>query len=480
MIRGSVITRFASFVAAMVLLTTALSVTGGVILSKLAISRATEVAAMAVDAQLTLVLRAALLSGDASVPTTALIMSQIATQTPQSQHAGDVFYRLEITPGVIRAVDSFGAELPPGVRCPAKPTPRGESPASPVHWRTKGPQPLLISCLTIAGAPTLTIYAGQRIDTQTGLVWRAALALGLFQLVLLGTFGSLIAVSYRRRIQELNEALAALQKGQWKSTADAADAPDELGGLARSVAGAARATTEHIEQLESITGAIAHEYRGRLTHVRQAVEDAYRRAPTSPERTRELLRDAGEGLGLLETEFNDFLTLLRRYAESPDRDSFRRIEVRLLIEQVVEPYLARFRDRGLKVTIDIPADAAILAIGGGLLVRHTVENLVGNALKYAAQGGDLSIRWRREEDRFTVSFANSDAGEATEPTARLLEPGVRGADTDSIAGHGIGLSLAIRFCRLDGLQLRIERRPGLFLALVTGEVAPSSPTCLRA
>lgn len=472
MFRGSIVTRFASFVAAIVVTTTALSVAGGVVLSKLAIARATEVAALAVDAQLALVLRAALLSGDAYVPATAHMMSQIATQTPEARQAGEVFYRLEITPGAAQPMDSYGAELPPGVRCPAKPTPRGEDAANPVHWRTAGPDPVLISCLIVGGDPRLTIYAGQKIDTQTGLVWRAALALGLFQLVLLGIFGGLIAARYRRRIQELNDALDALRKGRWKAAPATADAPDELAGLARSVAGAARATTERIEQLESITGAIAHEYRSRLTHVRQSVQDAYRVAPNSVERARELLQDADQGLVRLEAEFDDFLSLLLRYAETPDQESSSRVAVLPLVQEVVDQLRVRFRERDLKVKLAIPPEAAILAIGEGLLVRHTVENLLGNAQKYAVEGSDLSVTWSQEGDRFTLGFTNADATDAAAPAAHLLEPGVRGPDTAAIAGYGIGLSLAVKFCRLDSLHLNLDRLPGVFAAVISGGVAP--------
>ena len=77
-------------------------------------------------------------------------------------------------------------------------------------------------------------------------------------------------------------------------------------------------------------------------------------------------------------------------------------------------------------------------------------NLIGNAVKYTAQG-EVVVRLLPG----AVEVIDSGPGLSEEDAARLFERGYRGSHAEHSQGSGIGLSIVRRLCDLYGWNVRV-------------------------
>ncbi len=102
------------------------------------------------------------------------------------------------------------------------------------------------------------------------------------------------------------------------------------------------------------------------------------------------------------------------------------------------------------------ADEAMLTLEGDEhLIRVALTNLIENGCKYSADhrtdvviGGDA--------ESITVRFTDQGIGIPVEEQHNIFEPFYRGANTQGIKGHGIGLSVVKRIMLLHGGTIHVE------------------------
>jgi two-component system sensor histidine kinase SenX3 len=81
--------------------------------------------------------------------------------------------------------------------------------------------------------------------------------------------------------------------------------------------------------------------------------------------------------------------------------------------------------------------------GDAASLRRVFHNLVGNAIKYGADGGWIGIAARRAGDEVAVSVTDRGMGIAPADQARIFEPFYRTADVVAAQIHGAGLGLSL-------------------------------------
>jgi two-component system, NtrC family, sensor histidine kinase KinB len=158
----------------------------------------------------------------------------------------------------------------------------------------------------------------------------------------------------------------------------------------------------------------SHELRTPLTSLQMAVhllaEDS---AGPLSDRQQRLVRGAREDSDRLERLMRDLLDLSRLEAgtEAPNR---RPIAPADLVEMGLEPLRAAFQEKGLTLTVDVPATLPP-AFADPRQISRVITNLAGNALRHT-EAGSVVVSARQEDGGAAAPFSAA----SLPPTSRRL------------------------------------------------------------
>ena len=162
---------------------------------------------------------------------------------------------------------------------------------------------------------------------------------------------------------------------------------------------------------------------------------------------------------------NDILDLSKVEA---DKVTIELAEFSLLqcITDVVLTQKALIFEKGLALVVDVAEEVPNLLVGDQMRVKQIVLNLLGNAVKFTAQGGiTVSARVLERDDRSVrVQIAVRDTGQGicAASLESIFEPFVQedSSITRKFGGTGLGLPISRRLAQLMGGSLGVESEPG--------------------
>ena len=135
------------------------------------------------------------------------------------------------------------------------------------------------------------------------------------------------------------------------------------------------------------------------------------------------------------------------------------------LEEVVERALDVFRHRlekeKLRLRTEIETNLPAVRMDEGAMTL-VLLNLVDNAVKYAADGGEVSVRLRRVPGAVALSIADRGSGIAHDEQRRIFERFYRAenARARNVRGSGIGLALVKHIAEAHGGRVEVESTPG--------------------
>jgi signal transduction histidine kinase len=198
--------------------------------------------------------------------------------------------------------------------------------------------------------------------------------------------------------------------------------------------------------------------------------------------TLDLINRSGEHLLSL---INDVLDMAKVEAGriSVDNAPF---NLRELTQDVIDLNRVRAEEKGLQLLLDQPADLPRLVDGDAAKLRQSLINLVGNAIKYTAQGQVmLHVSARSDDDpqRLWLIFVVEDTGVgiAAPDQARIFEPFVQLSQHTLQKGTGLGLTITRRYIELIGGSITVDSVPGqgsrFRMEIPVGRVDAASHRC---
>jgi two-component system, OmpR family, sensor histidine kinase TctE len=148
---------------------------------------------------------------------------------------------------------------------------------------------------------------------------------------------------------------------------------------------------------------------------------------------------------------HQLLALARADPSVRIRDDFHKVDLRQLLEEVVDREL----DRALAKGIDLGAETSeSLVMGVDWLLRELLSNLVDNAIKYAPADGRVTVRSGVHDGRPFVEVEDNGPGIPEDERDRVTERFYRSAGV-SEPGCGLGLAIANEVARTHGAELTI-------------------------
>ena len=142
-----------------------------------------------------------------------------------------------------------------------------------------------------------------------------------------------------------------------------------------------------------------------------------------------------------------------------------RLDLAKLLRQTLADMDDPIQSSRLTFKIDLP-DEPVMIVADGKRLYRVFQNLIQNALQYALEGSRVYLSLKTGAGKAEASLRNTSRSELPEGvdfTARF----VRGDESRTDGGSGLGLSIASSFTEACGGEFRVETVADLFTAVVT-------------
>jgi signal transduction histidine kinase/DNA-binding response OmpR family regulator len=136
-------------------------------------------------------------------------------------------------------------------------------------------------------------------------------------------------------------------------------------------------------------------------------------------------------------------------------------DVRLLVNSTVALFQNEARQRNLALTLHVPARLPKILLDGER-IQQVLVNLVGNAFKFTADGGEIRIgvRHRADAQQMEISVSDTGIGMTAKQQSQLFEefaPIQRSRPED---GAGLGLAISRRIVQAHEGSIQVTSEPG--------------------
>jgi PAS domain S-box-containing protein len=193
-----------------------------------------------------------------------------------------------------------------------------------------------------------------------------------------------------------------------------------------------------------------------------------------------LVRQSAEGLlGII----NDILDYSRIEAGKVTLDPAR-FALRATLDEVLKPLTFRAREKGLTLMCSLAPDIPDFLVGDVGRLRQVLLNLVGNAIKFTAEGR-VAVRVSMaaissREVRLHVTVVDTGIGIPADKLTEVFAPFVQvdGSMARRFGGTGLGLTISARLVELMGGRIWVESVLGqgsTFHFVVQLDLAPGEP-----
>jgi signal transduction histidine kinase len=156
---------------------------------------------------------------------------------------------------------------------------------------------------------------------------------------------------------------------------------------------------------------------------------------------------------------SDVLDMARLEA-GRDSLTYARFRAEHAVSRAVLDIASTAREKGVAVRVDVCAEMTVEA--DPLAVERILITLMRNAVKFAPEGGEVSIGASAGAELIHFTVEDNGPGIAAENLVRLGRPFEQAAAVmiNGMKGSGLGLAIANSLVELHGGTLRLQSRPG--------------------
>ena len=221
-----------------------------------------------------------------------------------------------------------------------------------------------------------------------------------------------------------------------------------------------RRAQELARQQMEFVAAVSHELRTPLAVIRSAADnlaDGIVHDGAQVRRYGELVRNEGRRL----TEMVEQILELAGIQSGQRSFALRPVAVRPMLDDVLRASSTLVEQAKIEVEYDMP-ETLPPVLGDEQALRRVFQNLIGNAIKYGADGGWIGLKARAAGKEIVVSVSDRGKGIPPAEQARIFEPFYRAPSvvTAQIQGAGLGLSLVQRIVEAHGGRIGVRSAEG--------------------
>ena len=337
-----------------------------------------------------------------------------------------------------------------------------------------------ITAAPLAGRPGWTAVAGvslESFESTMSQAERELAAAGAIFVVIACAGAYWLARAALSPVERLRRQVAALSARDEESSIEVPATRDEIAALAATMNDLLGRLQRALSRQRAFVADASHELRTPLAVLRGELELADR-----PGRSREELtaavRSAAAEADRLARITSDLLLLAR---SDEDRLSLRleRTELRPLLARSAELTRPRLAEAGLTCRVDVPAD-----LQGRIdpdWISQAVDNLLGNALRFAPRGSVIVLAARASGTDLDIEVRDDGPGFPAEFLPHAFERFRRSGRSRGAGGAGLGLAIVQAIAAAHGGVAAARNKPGggavvgLHLPNAAGETRPGEP-----
>jgi len=298
------------------------------------------------------------------------------------------------------------------------------------------------------GGQAQELYTTFQASFNEALAW-AVLAAVSFALVV----SVLFSRGVNAPVRAMMSASQRIAEGHYHERVQVCGA-DELGQLA----GRFNAMAGKLEQIETmrrqLIGDVTHELRTPLTAIKGSMEGLMDGVlPASDETFGQIYQEA-DRMGRLVDDLQELSRV--------EADTFK-LDLRLVaLAELVDAAMARlgrqYEEKGVALTSSLPPDLPLVQADADR-VGQVLLNLIGNALQYTPEEGEVRVSATRHGDEVEVSVTDTGVGIPAEHLPHIFDRFYR-VDRSRCrragGGSGIGLTIAKRLVEAHGGRIWAE------------------------
>lgn len=271
-------------------------------------------------------------------------------------------------------------------------------------------------------------------------------------LVLVATLSSLIfMVKFRSRIDKLFETIKSVADGDFVVAVNTKD-NSEYGTAYKNLSRVVEELRGSKEKMQQFTNEFLHEIRTPITAIHGFAEYLVEtgREIESPERMRYLQIISDESIRLSDlSQKTLMLAKLDACQIVTDKQAF---DLGEQIKRCTILLLSQIEKKHIELEMDVEG---LTYYGNAEFMEQVWLNLIGNAIKFTPDYGEIAIRGAANEAGITLSITDSGSGMDEETKAHIFEKYYQGAPGRKAGGNGIGLSIVHRIVKLCGGTIEI-------------------------
>lgn len=237
---------------------------------------------------------------------------------------------------------------------------------------------------------------------------------------------------------------------------DLAEAINTMGeGLEKAVSTSMK---DERMKTELITN-VSHDIKTPLTSIINYV-DLLKREDTTPEEQKEYIKVLDTKSQRLKQLIEDLIEVSKTSTGNIELQ-MAKLDFKELLNQAIGEFQEKFAERSLELVVTC-AEHKIQIWADGRRCYRILENLFSNVFKYAMPNTRVYVDLQQEANQMVFTLKNISEAPLNVPVEELMERFVRGDESRSVSGSGLGLSIAQNLVNLQQGKLEIKLDGDLF------------------
>lgn len=203
---------------------------------------------------------------------------------------------------------------------------------------------------------------------------------------------------------------------------------------------------------------ISHELRSPLTLIKSPLDMLLKRSDFD-QQTRRALHNMSHNTERLLTLVNQILSI-RKIEKGQMKLEYTQTDMKSFVENLVHAYDLQAENRKINLSFLADSDSNFIAWIDRNWFNKVINNLLGNALKFVEEGGDVCLHIKKTNSQIIIKVSDNGPGIDEKQLKRIFDRFYQSSARQSAGqmGYGIGLNLAHKIVLLHGGTITAANR----------------------